>query len=82
MENCVDRVGSEKSVTKLDFLKGYWQVPHSSEISTFVTPDHLLQYTVTVLSCVKNCEVYLDEIVAYSDILEHSQKKQKSSVSS
>lgn len=49
MEDCVDRVGSAQFVTKLDMLKGYWQVPLSSrasEISAFVTPDHFLQYTV------------------------------------
>ncbi len=49
MEDCVDRVGGAKFVTKLDLLKGYWQVPlteRASEISAFVTPDHFLQYTV------------------------------------
>lgn len=49
MEDCVDRVGSAKFVTKLDLLKGYWQVPltpRASEISAFVTPDSFLQYTV------------------------------------
>ncbi|KAK2895729.1 hypothetical protein Q8A73_015217 [Channa argus] len=86
MDDCVDRVGSAKYVTKLDLLKGYWQVPltpRASEISAFVTPDHFLQYTVmpfglrnapatfqrlmnTVLSGVNTCEVYLDDIVAYS----------------
>ena len=42
MEDCIDRVGSAKYVTKLDLLKGYWQVPltpRASEISAFVTPD-------------------------------------------
>lgn len=83
---CVDRVESAKYVTKLDLLKGYWQVPLSpraSEMFAFVTPDYLLQYTVmpfglrnapatfqrlmnTVLSGVKNCEAYLDDIVVYS----------------
>uniref|UniRef100_A0A8C5DBJ5 Gypsy retrotransposon integrase-like protein 1 n=1 Tax=Gouania willdenowi TaxID=441366 RepID=A0A8C5DBJ5_GOUWI len=87
MEDCVDRVGSAKFVTKLDLLKGYWQVPltpRASEISAFVTPDRFLQYTVMpfglrnapatfqrlmhkVLGGVKNCEVYLDDIVAYSN---------------
>lgn len=86
MDDCVDRVGSAKYVTKLDLLKGYWQVPltqRASDISAFVTPDHFLQYTVmpfglrnapatfqrlmnTVLCGVANCEVYLDDIVAYS----------------
>ncbi len=35
-------------VTKLDLLKGYWQVPltaHKCEISAFVTPDNFLQYS-------------------------------------
>lgn len=49
MEDCIDRVGSAIFVTKLDLLKGYWQVPltpRASEISAFVTPDDYLQYTV------------------------------------
>uniref|UniRef100_A0A669CBL6 Gypsy retrotransposon integrase-like protein 1 n=1 Tax=Oreochromis niloticus TaxID=8128 RepID=A0A669CBL6_ORENI len=49
MDDCVDRVGSATYVTKLDLLKGYWQLPltaRASEISAFVTPDHFLQYTV------------------------------------
>lgn len=49
MEDCIDRVGSATYVTKLDLLKGYWQVPltpRASEVSAFVTPDHFLQYTV------------------------------------
>uniref|UniRef100_A0A1A8MG90 ribonuclease H n=1 Tax=Nothobranchius pienaari TaxID=704102 RepID=A0A1A8MG90_9TELE len=36
-------------ITKIDLLKGYWQVPltaAASEISAFVTPDVFLQYTV------------------------------------
>ncbi len=36
-------------VTKIDLLKGYWQVPlteRAKEISAFVTPDHFLNYTV------------------------------------
>ncbi len=49
IEDCVDRVGSARYVTKLDLLKGYWQVPltpRASEISAFVTPDNFLQYSV------------------------------------
>lgn len=42
MEDCIDNIGSAKFITKLDMLKGYWQVPltsHASNISAFVTPD-------------------------------------------
>ncbi|CAL9693082.1 unnamed protein product [Knipowitschia caucasica] len=49
MEDCVDNLDPAKYVTKLDLLKGYWQVPltkRASEISAFVTPDYFLQYTV------------------------------------
>ncbi len=46
IDDCVDRVGPAKFVTKLDLLKGYWQVPltpRAAEISAFVTPDHFCQ---------------------------------------
>ncbi len=49
VEDCVDNVGSANFVTKLDLLKGYWQVPltpRAKEISAFVTPNAFLQYTV------------------------------------
>lgn len=45
----MDHVGSASYVTKLDLLKGYWQVPltpRAREISAFVTPDAFLEYTV------------------------------------
>lgn len=49
MEDCVDTLGSAKFVSKLDLLKGYWQVPltaRASDISAFVTPDDFMQYSV------------------------------------
>lgn len=49
LDDCIDRVGSAMFVTKLDLLKGYWQVPlteRAREISAFVTPDDFCQYTV------------------------------------
>lgn len=45
MEDYIDQVGSANFVTKLDLLKGYWQVPltpRASDISAFVTPDSFL----------------------------------------
>ncbi|KAJ8346467.1 hypothetical protein SKAU_G00278680 [Synaphobranchus kaupii] len=49
MEDCVDQVGSALFVTKLDLLKGFWQVPltpRAQEIAAFVTPDGLYTYLV------------------------------------
>lgn len=49
IEDCIDRIGSAKYVSKFDLLKGYWQVPLSErakEISAFVTPDGLYQFRV------------------------------------
>ncbi len=87
MKDCIDRVGGACLVTKLDLLKGYWQVPltaRASEVSAFVTPDDFLNYTVMafrmrnapatfqrlmqkVLSGVKSCEAYFDDVFVYSD---------------
>ena len=39
--DCLDAVGAATCITKLDMLKGYWQVPltpRAREISAFVTP--------------------------------------------
>lgn len=49
IEDCIDNLGSAQFVSKLDLLKGYWQVPltsRASEISAFVTPDSFMQYRV------------------------------------
>lgn len=49
MEDCVDNLGTARYVSKLDLLKGYWQVPltsRASDISAFVTPDNFAQYSV------------------------------------
>lgn len=47
MEDCVDKVGVSRFVSKLDLLKSYWQVllnAHPCEISAFLTSDDFLQY--------------------------------------
>ena len=46
VEDCVGHVGNATYVTKLDLLKGYWQVPLTPwvrEISAFVTQEAFLQ---------------------------------------
>ena len=49
IEDCIDRIGNAKFITKLDLLKGYWQValsPRAQEISAFVTSDGLYECKV------------------------------------
>lgn len=49
IDDCIDKIGNAKFVSKFDLLKGYWQVPlteRANEISAFVTPDGLYQYKV------------------------------------
>ena len=50
IEDCIDRIGKVKFVSKFDMLKGYYQIPltqRAKEISAFVTSDGLYSYTVT-----------------------------------
>lgn len=47
VDDCVDRVGAAKYVSKFDLLNGYWQAPLTEcakELSAFVIPDGLFSY--------------------------------------
>ena len=49
IDDCIDRVGNSRYVSKFDLLKGFWQVPlteRAKEVSAFVTPQGLYQYKV------------------------------------
>ena len=49
IEDCIDKVGSSNYISKLDLLKGYWQVGltrRAQEISAFVTTNGLYECTV------------------------------------
>lgn len=49
IDDCIDSIVPTVVLTRLDMLRGYWQlplIPRASEISVSVTPDHFLQYTV------------------------------------
>ena len=49
VDDCIDKVGHAKFLTKIDLLKGYWCVPltdRAREISAFVTPSGLYEYNV------------------------------------
>ena len=44
IDDCIDKVGNSKYVTKFDLLKGFWQVPltdRAKEASAFATPNGL-----------------------------------------
>ena len=49
VDDCIDKIGHAKYVSKFDLMKGYWQVPLSrqaQELSAFVTRNGLFQYRV------------------------------------
>ena len=49
VDDCIDKVGKAKFLTKIDLLKGYWCAPltdRGREISAFVTPSGLYEYNV------------------------------------
>ena len=49
IDDCIDKVGKAKYVTKIDLLKGFYQVPlteRAKELSAFVTPSGLYQFKV------------------------------------
>ena len=97
MEDCIDRIGNVKYITKCDLLKGYWCVPLTEcakDISVFVTPDALYQYKVMPFGmknsqttfqrlmnmCLKDLEcveVYVDDIVIFSDTWKEHLKRLK-----
>ena len=49
IDDCIDKIGQSKFVSKFDLLKGFWQIPSTEkakEISAFVTPGGLYKYKV------------------------------------
>ena len=49
VEDCIDKIGNAKYLTKIDLMKGYYQVPLSERakaMSAFVTPDGLFECEV------------------------------------
>ena len=44
IDDCIDKVGNSKYITKFDLLKGFWQIPltdKAKEVSAFATPNSL-----------------------------------------
>lgn len=49
VDDCIDNIGGANYVTKIDVLKGYWQVgltERAKVISAFATIDGLYQYKI------------------------------------
>ena len=49
IDDCIDKIGHSKYITKFDLLKGFWQIPltdRARECSAFVTRNGLYQYKV------------------------------------
>lgn len=49
VDDCIDQIGNAMYISKLDLLKGYWQVglaERAKAVSAFVTMDGLYQYKV------------------------------------
>ena len=49
IDDCIDSIGNAKHITKLDLLKGYYQIgltERAKRILTIVTPDGLYQFRV------------------------------------
>ena len=49
IDDCIDKIGHAKFVSKLDLLKGFWQVSlteQAKKLSKFVTPKGLYQYKI------------------------------------
>ena len=49
MDDCIDKIGKSKYITKFDLLKAFWQIPLTERAkvsSAFVTPDGLYHYKV------------------------------------
>ena len=65
IDDCIDRVGSAKVVSKFDLLKGFWQVPlttRAKELSAFVTPRGSYQYKVMLFG-MKNSPATFQRII-------------------
>ena len=70
IEDCIDRIGRAKYVTKFDLLKGYWQIPLTDRARQLFTPDGLHQYCVMPVG-MKNAPATFHIEVSDCDISRH-----------
>ena len=65
IDDCIDKVGKAKYVTKINLLKGFYQVPlteRAKELSAFVTPSGLYQYKVMAFG-MKNSPATIQRLI-------------------
>ena len=65
IDDCIDKIGHAKFVSKLDLLKGFWKVPlteRAKKLSAFVTPKGLYQYKVMPFG-MKNAPVTFQKLI-------------------
>ena len=87
MDNCFDKIGNTKSITKFDL----WQIPlteRAKQISAFIIPDGLYHHKVmpfwmknfpatfqrlinTIIARIEHCEAYVDDAIICNDEWNH-----------
>lgn len=84
IDDLIEEIGGSRFLTKIDLLKGYYQVPQTEEAratSAFITPDGLYEYCVMPFGMRNSGSTFqrlanwlvsgLDNIVVYSDNWAH-----------
>ena len=80
MDDCIDKTGQSKFVSKFDLFKGFWQIhltEKAKEISAFVTPESLFYNKVIPFGMKNSPDTFqrlankvisgLDGVAAYID---------------
>ena len=67
VDDCIDKIGNAKFISKFDLMKGYWQVPltqRARAISAFVTPNGLYECEVMPFG-MKNAAATFQRLMTY-----------------
>ena len=65
IDDCIDKIGHAKFVSKLDLIKYFWQVPlteRAKKLSAFVTPKGLYQYKIMLFG-MKNAPTTFQRLI-------------------
>ena len=64
MEDCIDRIGKAKYVTKFDLLKGFWQVPltlHGFGMKN--SPATFQRLINNIIMVIDSCNAHIDDLI-------------------